>query len=1242
MKKIAACISKIFTKPGEKLYSKRVISAVLCVCILILSVCVFYYDFSLVSVSDISADRLQAPDEVQAQNVESLSEDSPKNEYEESASVENPVNEDDLNAGKDTGNHIQEHDGSHGDQDEVTENPGDTDEENKDFDSGNPESENEENGNTDVNGSETGKIESEDPENKEDSSDSNGSVESGSEVVGNENTEIQEPEDKETESGTESQNTETEITQSPETEDTEVKNTENTETEAGNTESTETETGNTNSTETETENTKGDEGDLLEPNGTESLDLEDTEIPDLGEENLDTEENDSDKNFVREVITKMNPLEMFEFKIEERELRGEASVACGVISEDTTWTSGVLYNGTLTVEKGVTLTILGQVTIAGNVTINGGGTILRKNEHINLSECIKVSKNAHLILSDITLDGGSEEYAFSMIEVHSGKITLDHGSRIINCNIRRIYGGAALYIDNSIVEFYETTIENCETTERGGAVYIANQSNVTIYGGTYRHNKTTGPVNDGCGGGFIYNTGGSKLFIKGGNFIENSSTQRGGCIYHAASDGTETYVYGGYFKGNTSTWSGYEGSGAIWNSSVNKDSTTLVIAGNAQYCGDGTESSGTDGIYLDQQNDTPRKIWISGTLSYPVRIYVSPVEGYVIAEGLDYTLLHERDMKKINFIDTSDGDKKWYAVLNRETNQVVISEKNPGYGLFVTYVNNGAEGKTVTDDTEYKSGDFPVVRSADGLSKKDHSFLGWNTKPDGSGTFYQAGDTFEITEDISLYAIFEEGKMFNTSFYSGENCNKITEKVKIEEQTNCGVIRTLIPENMDGWDTLGWSLRTDEYTGAIAAEQDMEITADTEFYAAYKKDVVITYKKPDSDEVITQQTGLCYANVHQEIGYQSADFTIASAWTERDMRFLEWNTKSDGTGESYQPGEVITIKEDLTLYAVLEEQDKVTVSFYSGEMCTNKSETVIINDSDKQTVVVTQIPEEIPGWTAVGWSTDVESYQPEIGVQETVSLKGDTEFFAVYQKEITVSYRIPEGTEPVPEEKGMAYANVHQEISMSYPKFQIASQTEKKGYHFLGWNTKENGSGISYESDSIQEFHSDIVLYAQLIDDIAPVFLDISYNEGHKNLLDWVIRKKSLIITVPLVEEGSGIKSLDYTFLSEQGEQSSGTLNYGDLDDENSENVDSTEMIHIKKDDPNLSDFVGTVVFRENDDNTAAEISVNKDFKGKIVLTCTDQGGQCVASEYNYFKRRCYRGKQSTKNYFFFKGRRYF
>ncbi len=189
-----------------------------------------------------------------------------------------------------------------------------------------------------------------------------------------------------------------------------------------------------------------------------------------------------------------------------------------------------------------------------------------------------MNEGGELVLDDITIDGGKIDATYSMVEVHMGKLTMNDGSKISGCRkasdtnsfiSNRYGGGAALYVDYSTVILNPgATIEDCAAPYYGGAMFLY-ESNVTIYGGTYQGNYTTQGHPHGWGGGCIYNAC-AKLYIYGGNFLKNNTSLKGGCIYHTGGTGCETYLYGGYFQGNTS--SGTEGSGAIYynsQSSVN-------------------------------------------------------------------------------------------------------------------------------------------------------------------------------------------------------------------------------------------------------------------------------------------------------------------------------------------------------------------------------------------------------------------------------------------------------------------------------------------------------------------------------------------------------------------------------------------------------------------------------------------------------------------------------------------------
>ncbi len=68
----------------------------------------------------------------------------------------------------------------------------------------------------------------------------------------------------------------------------------------------------------------------------------------------------------------------------------------------------------------------------------------------------------------------------------------------------------------------------------------------------------------------------------------------------------------------------------------------------------------------------------------------------------------------------------------------------------VTYDANGGSGKT-TDNTAYATGAKATVK-ANGYTRDDYTFTGWNTKADGSGKSYAEGDPIEMLGNVVLYA----------------------------------------------------------------------------------------------------------------------------------------------------------------------------------------------------------------------------------------------------------------------------------------------------------------------------------------------------------------------------------------------------------------------------------------------------------------------------------------------------------
>lgn len=559
-----------------------------------------------------------------------------------------------------------------------------------------------------------------------------------------------------------------------------------------------------------------------------------------GKEETENKEQKEGRKQVKEVRTgraKESQNELIELAEDEA---SPSTPSCGRISQDTVWEeAGVLNTGELIVEPGVTLTIKNLLTIAGKVTVKGGGTIVRGSANALFT----TAAGSEFILEDITLEGNSISGPPLIAVNNSTKFIMNSGSRIQNCvsnntgTVRNMNGtiilnggeikncsgtmGGAFYVSGGSLTIEYATIEGCSATNLGGAIFQNGNAKVVIKDGVFSNNKTTSAASYWSGGGFLCLCT-SSLEIYGGQFINNTSVAHGGCIHHCGCSGTQTDIKGGYFSGNTCTLEGYEGSGGIYYSTKYTGSTnSITLSGKVNFSGDGDAASGTDGVYLDSKNDLNilRKIKISDTLSYPVNLYVDATEGRVIAEGVhEYRLLRERDMKKINFFDVGNSGKQWYAVLDEEKNEVLISEVNPNYGYYVYYISDDTE-ETVVDDNRYERGDTVQVKPADILNLDGHKFIEWNTKADGSGTSYHPGDTFVIEDDTDLFAVFEDEtkvKELSADFYSGSAGNKETKTILMKADAESGSMETPQLKAMEGWTPLGWNAARDQYSGDIA------------------------------------------------------------------------------------------------------------------------------------------------------------------------------------------------------------------------------------------------------------------------------------------------------------------------------------------------------------------------------------------------------------------------------------------
>jgi len=101
-----------------------------------------------------------------------------------------------------------------------------------------------------------------------------------------------------------------------------------------------------------------------------------------------------------------------------------------------------------------------------------------------------------------------------------------------------------------------------------------------------------------------------------------------------------------------------------------------------------------------------------------------------------------------------DYDSKTYSPYKVEVER---TEERDAVSYTITYHPNGANGSSYTDSGLENSEYTIMSPDAAGVgSKYAYAFVGWNTKPDGFGTSYLANQKIVLTQDLVLYARWEQ------------------------------------------------------------------------------------------------------------------------------------------------------------------------------------------------------------------------------------------------------------------------------------------------------------------------------------------------------------------------------------------------------------------------------------------------------------------------------------------------------
>jgi uncharacterized repeat protein (TIGR02543 family) len=393
----------------------------------------------------------------------------------------------------------------------------------------------------------------------------------------------------------------------------------------------------------------------------------------------------------------------------------------------------------------------------------------------------------------------------------------------------------------------------------------------------------------------------------------------------------------------------------------------------------------------------------------------------------------------------------------------------------VSYSTNGATFGSAPTVSSHVYGTVVTVPGNTGsLGKTGHTFAGWMTALDGSGTSYAALDTFTIgAANVTLYA-----KWAINSYTAGYDGNGATSGSAPAVSSHVYNTNVTVPGNTGslvktGHTFAGWMMAADGSGMDYSADDTFTIGAAN--VTLYAKWMINSYM------VGYDSNGAASGGVPTVTGHVYNTVVTVPGNTgnleKTGHTFAGWMTAADGSGTDYAAADTFTISAaNVTLYA------KWTVNSYTvtydGNGATSGS-TLTASIHDYNTVVT--VPGntgnlEKTGHAFAGWMTAADGSGTVYAASDTFTISAAN--VTLYAKWTVNSYMVTyDGNGNMGGRAPTVSSNVYN------TGFTVSGNTGsliKTGHTFAGWNTAADGSGVDYAADDTFTIGAaNVTLYAK-------------------------------------------------------------------------------------------------------------------------------------------------------------------
>ncbi len=325
-----------------------------------------------------------------------------------------------------------------------------------------------------------------------------------------------------------------------------------------------------------------------------------------------------------------------------------------------------------------------------------------------------------------------------------------------------------------------------------------------------------------------------------------------------------------------------------------------------------------------------------------------------------------------------------------------IWKLDPSNQFTVSYNANGGSGAPASQ-TMYQGRETAISSTVP--TRSGYTFIGWNTKADGTGTAYSAGADIVLNANVTLYAQWKSDAYtltYNANGGTGAPAAQTANK-------NSTVTVSSVTPSRDGLEFGWWNTKEDGSGDVYEAGDSIVLNSDITLYAMwvrvpYTVDFEANGGEVSPDSYSTTSAGsqieLPTPTKYVTITYNANGGKNAPSATKAYYECLGWSKSSTATTATYKCGEKYTVNEDATLYAV-----------WANKAYTDLSSATPTRD----------------GYKFLGWATSSSATTAQFAPGINVNLGIDTTLYAVWQK-------VETPTPPTPPKPTVTEENV----SLSY------------------------------------------------------------------------------------------------------------------------------------------------------------------------------------------------------------------